>query len=258
MHHQVPTSGSNTLSGYLFFIVAFALFFFACSCTSAIFFLTFDYSPSKASLSLKSLLFSEHQSYEHNNKHRGWTYPESAAAHILNYYYGNRRSWWANRVLLYRCAAGSNLVFCRLAIHVFRGHSAYEHFDIGTFYVYYGVPDAWGFLMFCAGWTFLGVFFLLIARVRYADHALAGYFRLVVEAIAFLSWLAGFIAVAVNIGSHQCPAEENGCGPLMAATVFGAFEWLLFLFTMIITMDLVFNDIRWPRNSKSGSAKPAV
>lgn len=109
--------------------------------------------------------------------------------------------------------------------------------------------------MFCAGWTFLGVFFFLIARVRYADHVLVSYFRLAVEAIAFLSWLAGFIAVAVNIGSNQCPAEENGCGPLIAATVFGALEWLLFLFTMIITLNLVFNGIRWPKISTTSPTK---
>ncbi|UKZ66033.1 uncharacterized protein TrAtP1_007215 [Trichoderma atroviride] len=142
------------------------------------------------------------------------------------------------------------------AIHVFRGHTAYEHFDIGNLYVYYGVPDAWGFLMFCAGWTFLGVFFFLIARIRYADHALVGYVRLAVEAIAFLSWLAGFIAVAVNIGSQQCPAEENGCGLLIAATVFGALEWLLFLFTTIITINLVFNGIHRPKVSTASHTKP--
>lgn len=112
--------------------------------------------------------------------------------------------------------------------------------------------------MFCAGWTFLGVFGLVVARVRYADHALVGYFRLAVEAVAFLSWLAGFIAVAVNIGSQQCPAEENGCGPLMAATVFGALEWLLFLFTTIITAKLVFNGISWPKKSTTNSNKSAV
>lgn len=112
--------------------------------------------------------------------------------------------------------------------------------------------------MFCAGWTILGVFFFLIARVRYADHTLVGYFRLAVEAIAFLSWLAGFIAVAVNIGSHQCPAEESGCGPLVAATVFGALEWILFLFTTIITINLVFNGIRWPRQSTTSPTKPTA
>jgi hypothetical protein len=94
--------------------------------------------------------------------------------------------------------------------------------------------------MFCAGWTFLGVIFLLIARVRFADQILIGYIRVAVEAVALLSWLAGFIAVAVNIGSNACPAEENGCGSLKAATAFGALEWLLFVITTTLTIQLVF------------------
>lgn len=121
-----------------------------------------------------------------------------------------------------------------------RGHTVYEHFEFGDFYAYYGVPNAWGFLMFCAGWTFLGVIFLLIARVRFADQILIGYIRVAVEAVALLSWLAGFIAVAVNIGSNACPAEENGCGSLKAATAFGALEWLLFVITTTLTIQLVF------------------
>ncbi|KAK9428563.1 membrane-associating domain-containing protein [Lipomyces doorenjongii] len=94
------------------------------------------------------------------------------------------------------------------AIHVFRGHTVHEYFEFGNFYDYYGVPDAWGFLMFCAAWTFLGVIFLLIAGISFADHALIGYIRVAVEAVALLSWLAGFIAVAVNIGSNHSPAKD--------------------------------------------------
>jgi hypothetical protein len=109
--------------------------------------------------------------------------------------------------------------------------------------------------MFCAGWTFLGVFFFLIARVRYTDHTLVSYCRLAVEAIAFLSWLAGFIAVAISIGSHECPAEEKGCGLLKAATIFGALEWLLFLFTTIITVKLFFKSIH---KRKISTTSPTV
>ncbi|PWY78332.1 hypothetical protein BO70DRAFT_363214 [Aspergillus heteromorphus CBS 117.55] len=127
------------------------------------------------------------------------------------------------------------------AIHVFRGHTVYEHFVYGNFYAYEGVPNAWGFLLFCAGWTFLGGIFLLIAGIRSADQRWIGYIRVAVEAVALLSWLAGFMAVAINIGSNACPAEENGCGSLKAATVFGAVEWLLFVITTTLTVKLVFN-----------------
>ncbi|OAA59534.1 MARVEL-like domain protein [Niveomyces insectorum RCEF 264] len=135
------------------------------------------------------------------------------------------------------------------AIHVFRGHTVYEQFEFGNFYDYYGVPDAWGFLLFCVAWTLLGVVFLVVAGVRFVDHVWIGYLRVAVEAVALLSWLAGFIAVAVNIGSSACPPEENHCGLLKAATVFGGLEFLLFAVTTSTTVQLVLGQTRWPKTS---------
>ncbi|KAJ5626190.1 hypothetical protein N7510_002499 [Penicillium lagena] len=135
------------------------------------------------------------------------------------------------------------------AIHVFRGHMVYEHFEFGNFYDYYGVPDAWGFLMFCAGWTVLIVIFHLIAGISFADRALLGYIRVAVEAVAVLSWLAGFIAVAVQISTDTCSTGKSSCGLLKAATVFGAIEWLLFMVTAALTTMLVFNSSRKPSTS---------
>ena len=132
---------------------------------------------------------------------------------------------------------------------MFRGHTVYVQFEFGNFYDYYGVPDAWGFLMFCAAWTVLIVIFHLIARISFVDHPLIGYIRVAVEAVAVLSWFAGFIAVAVQISTDTCSAGKNSCGSLKAATVFGAFEWLLFMVTAALTVMLVFNSSRKPRTS---------
>lgn len=132
---------------------------------------------------------------------------------------------------------------------MFRGHTVYVHFQFGNFYAYYGVPDAWGFLMFCAAWTLLIVIFHLIAGTILADRALIGYIRVAVEAVAVFSWLAGFIAVAVQISTDTCSAGKNSCGSLKAATVFGALEWLLFMVTAALTVMLVFNSSRKPRTS---------
>ncbi|KAL2857743.1 membrane-associating domain-containing protein [Aspergillus pseudoustus] len=137
------------------------------------------------------------------------------------------------------------------AIHTYRGHTVYEHFEFGNFYAYAGVPDAWGFLIFCAGWTFLDVILHLIAETRFPDIAVIGYIRVAGEGIALLSWLAGFVAVAVNIGSDTCPAGKSSCGPLTAATVFGALEWLLFVVTTILTFNVVFNHVRRQNISKT-------
>lgn len=124
---------------------------------------------------------------------------------------------------------------------MFHGHTVYEHFEYGNFYDYYGVPDAWGFLMFCAAWTVLIVIFHLISGITFADRALIGYVRVAVEAVAVLSWLAGFIAVAVQISTDTCPAGKSSCGSLKAATVFGTLEWLLFMVTAALTVMLFFN-----------------
>ena len=137
---------------------------------------------------------------------------------------------------------------------MFRGHTVYEHFAFGNFYDYYGVPDAWGFLLFCAGWTFLGVIFLLVTGIRFAEHVLIGYIRVAVETVALLSWLAGFLAVAVSIGGNSCPAVENHCRSLKAAAVFGALEWLLFVVTATVTIKFVFNNTRRSKVSTTGPA----
>lgn len=139
---------------------------------------------------------------------------------------------------------------------MFHGHTVYEQADFGNYYDYYGVPNAWGFLMFCAAWTILNVIFHLIAGINFADRALIGYVRVAVESVAVLSWLAGFIAVAVQIPTGACSTGKNSCGSLKTAAIFGAFEWLLFMVTVALTAMLVFNSSRKPRTSmtKAGAA----
>ncbi|CAK7230963.1 hypothetical protein SCUCBS95973_007751 [Sporothrix curviconia] len=127
------------------------------------------------------------------------------------------------------------------AVHVFQGHSVEDHFSFGDYVDYVGVPDAWGFLLFCAVWSILGVVCLILASVFFAPRRLTSYIFLAVEGIAVLSWLAGFVATAVNVGTSTCPAEENGCGAIIAATVFAALEFLLFSMTTTMTYKLVFD-----------------
>ena len=140
---------------------------------------------------------------------------------------------------------------------MFRGHTVYVKYEFGDFYGYYGVPNAWGFLMFCAAWTVLIVIFHFIAGISFADRPLVGYVRVAVEAVAALSWLAGFIAVAVQISTDTCAAGKSSCGSLTTATVFGALEWLLFMVTAALTVMLVFYSSRKPRNSTAGPGAAA-
>jgi hypothetical protein len=122
------------------------------------------------------------------------------------------------------------------AINVYRGYTSFVDTPSGGFESYFGVPNAWGFLIFCAGWTVLVVVFHYITEKALTSHLWIGYIRIAVEAIAVFSWFAGWIAVAVNIGTGACAAEYFSCWALKAATVFGAFEWLLFVATAFFTV----------------------
>jgi len=132
---------------------------------------------------------------------------------------------------------------------VYRGHSSIAHTPTGDFEVYAGVPNAWGFLMFCAAWTFLVVIFQLIAGNAFSNRAHIGYVCVAVEAIAFLSWFTGWIAVAANIGTEACPEGYISCGTLKAAAVFGAVEWLLFIVTTTVAFSLVLESKRQSRTA---------
>lgn len=94
--------------------------------------------------------------------------------------------------------------------------------------------------MFTALWTFLGVIFGVVAGHRYPVHRSIGYARVFVELVALLSWLVGFIASAVHVGTQSCPLKDGMCGSVNVAVVLGSLETLLFLVTVPLTSTLVF------------------
>jgi hypothetical protein len=132
---------------------------------------------------------------------------------------------------------------------VYRGSSTIIHTPEGDFEGYAGVPNAWGFLMFCAGWTILVVIFQTVTRDSFADRPLFSYVRVGAELLAVLSWFAGWIAVAVNIGTAACLQGYMSCSALKAAAVFGAVEWLLFTVTGILAISLFLNSKRQSKAS---------
>jgi hypothetical protein len=132
---------------------------------------------------------------------------------------------------------------------VYRGHSSIAHTPDGDFITYAGVPNAWGFLLFCAAWTILVVILQTLARDSFADRAWMSYFRVGAEVLAVLSWFAGWVAVAVNTGTEACSEGYTSCGTLKAATVFGAAEWLLFMVTTTLAFSLFLNSKRQQRTS---------
>ncbi|KFY52847.1 hypothetical protein V496_08133 [Pseudogymnoascus sp. VKM F-4515 (FW-2607)] len=106
------------------------------------------------------------------------------------------------------------------------------------------------FLIFASVWTLLAVAYLVIAPLTFATAA-HKYGILVAEALTMLFWFAGFIALADLLGAVGCTSRRGkACGESIAATVFGAFEWLLFLGTTILAALHVWR-------TRGGSSEPA-
>ncbi|KAL4815812.1 marvel domain-containing protein [Aspergillus spinulosporus] len=130
------------------------------------------------------------------------------------------------------------------AIHVFRGYDDHVNNPVfgGDATLHVGVPAAWGFLMFCAAWTVLVVVFHFV-EPGFASRPIIDYVGIVAEAVGVLLWLAGFIAVAVNVATTDaCSSGKNSCAELKGATVFGVFEWLLFMVTATPAVMSFFNN----------------
>ncbi|OOF94432.1 hypothetical protein ASPCADRAFT_208938 [Aspergillus carbonarius ITEM 5010] len=109
--------------------------------------------------------------------------------------------------------------------------------------------DTVNFMLFNGIWTaFIATPYLALAPVFFPQLA----HRLVipaVEVITMIFWFAGFIALGVYL-----PAAEychwSRCRALQAATVFGAFEWVLFLATSVVAV------LDASRSQSSPSTKP--
>ncbi|KZM25511.1 uncharacterized protein EKO05_0008965 [Ascochyta rabiei] len=111
-------------------------------------------------------------------------------------------------------------------------------------------PHSLNFMLFTSVWTLLAVAYLTLAPTRFprAAHkfAIAG-----VEFLAMIFWFAAFIAVAVLWHNVYWGGSGHGtfhdCG--VAAIVFGAFLWLTFLATTILSAFHI-------RNSSRGNTGP--
>ncbi|PYH98360.1 hypothetical protein BO71DRAFT_395311 [Aspergillus ellipticus CBS 707.79] len=95
--------------------------------------------------------------------------------------------------------------------------------------------DTVNFMLFNGIWTaFFATPYLALAPVYFPQ--LAHRFVIpAVEVITMIFWFAGFIALGVFLPpSEYC--HWSRCRALQAATVFGAFEWALFVATTIVAV----------------------
>lgn len=131
------------------------------------------------------------------------------------------------------------------ALHIFHGYYVVDHPASGNTKdtkenVSVGFPAAWGYLLFTAIWTVLGVIFGVFTGIRYPIQRSIGYARIVIEVVALVSWFVGFITSAVYVGSNACPLEDGVCGSVNLAVAFGTIEAILFLITAPLTSAQVF------------------
>jgi len=95
-----------------------------------------------------------------------------------------------------------------------------------------GSPAEANFLLFCSVWTILALAYLVVAPARF-ETAAHKFGILAAEFITMIFWFAGFIALAVFLTGTRC-YRWGPCRAAKAATVFAAFEWLLFAATTIM------------------------
>jgi hypothetical protein len=113
-------------------------------------------------------------------------------------------------------------------------------------------PAEANFLLFCAVWTLLAVAYLIVAPARFPTAA-HKFGILAAEFVTMIFWFAGFIAFAVLLTDWGC-RYGSPCRSSQAATVFGAFEWLLFSATTIMASLHVWRT----RNEHSGRHDPKM
>ncbi|KAF2821783.1 hypothetical protein CC86DRAFT_301900, partial [Ophiobolus disseminans] len=73
-----------------------------------------------------------------------------------------------------------------------------------------------------------------------------GYMFVAAEMVALLSWLAGWVAVAVNT-KDACSQGFRSCKALLVTKFMGTVEWLLFMATANMDSSLVWKGRRQSR-----------
>jgi len=127
-----------------------------------------------------------------------------------------------NYTLPLRAAQGflAFLVLCLMAFVVSDWHRT-------SYYTW--SPSQAKFFLFTAVWTLLAVVYLTLAPMRFPQAA-HKFGILVAEFVTMIFWFGAWVAMAVLLGDIGCQGW-HACQVAEAATVFGAFEWLLFMGT---------------------------
>lgn len=88
-------------------------------------------------------------------------------------------------------------------------------------------PAKVSFMVFCCVWTLLMLIYLLAIYFYFSDEGIINhpYAVLALDVVTSIFWFAAFVDMAVALEARfACPRL---CQELIAATVFGAFEWAI-------------------------------
>ncbi|KAI4167142.1 MAG: hypothetical protein LQ343_007446 [Gyalolechia ehrenbergii] len=100
---------------------------------------------------------------------------------------------------------------------------------------YYSSPSQINFMLFNSIWTLFPALPYLALGPRFLPlSANNKIIHLAIDALTALFWFAGFIALAVWYNDRDY-CLGTVCGTIVASCVFGAFEWLLFTATTILS-----------------------
>ncbi|KAL8712808.1 MAG: hypothetical protein Q9220_003016 [cf. Caloplaca sp. 1 TL-2023] len=98
-------------------------------------------------------------------------------------------------------------------------------------------PSRVNFMLFNSIWTLIPALPFLALAPRFLSASSPANMKVVylaVDALTALFWFAGFIALAVWYNDlDYCFGRV--CGVIVASCVFGAFEWLLFTATAVLS-----------------------
>jgi len=104
-------------------------------------------------------------------------------------------------------------------------------------------PAEINYTIFVSVWTLLALIYLILAPLHFPTAA-HKFGVLAAEAVTMIFWFAAWIALASMLGNWGCGQSWGPCRAATAATVFGAFEWLLWCATTVMAALHVFRTDR--------------
>lgn len=121
-------------------------------------------------------------------------------------------------------------------------------------------PNELNFMIFCSVWTWLALVYLMVVP-QFLPSLHNRYAVLACEAVTTIFWFSSWIALAVFVGDFVGACRLNPCGAMKAAVALGAFEWLLWCFSLALVVRSVMayrsEKVHGPTHHEDAAANPS-